>query len=70
MYVRTLSRTGDAGASPSGPHFVSGHPPFDRHPRDARRESVIRVSQARFAKPRTEVDEEMQTTFFNELKAA
>ncbi len=65
MYVRTLSRAGDAGASPSGPHFVSGHPPFDRHPRYAHRESVIRVSQTRFAKPRAEVDEKMRRDFFD-----
>jgi len=65
MYVRTLSRTSAAGASPSGPHFVSGHPPFDRHPRYAHRESVIRVSQARFAKPRAKVDEDMRRDFFD-----
>jgi type IV secretory pathway TraG/TraD family ATPase VirD4 len=70
MYVRTLSRTGDAGASPSGPHFVSGHPPFDRHPRYAHRESVIRVSQARYARARAEVDEEMRRDFFDGQIAA
>jgi hypothetical protein len=64
MYVRTLTRGSGAGASPSGPHYISGHPPFDRHRHCARRESVIRVSQARYAKPRAVVDAELRRDFF------
>jgi hypothetical protein len=70
MYVRTLTRSDGAGASPSGPHFVSGYPPFVRHPRHAHRESVVRVSQARYAKPRVIVDEVIRREFFNDKKAA
>jgi hypothetical protein len=66
MYVRTLTRANGAGASPSGPHYVTGHPPFIRHPRHARRDSVIRVSQARYAKPRAIIDEELRREFFRE----
>jgi hypothetical protein len=66
MYVRTLRPgTGTGGASPSGPHYVIGHPPFDRHRRHASRESTIRVSQARYAKPRAIVDEDLKREFFN-----
>jgi len=70
MYVRTLSRAGRAAASPSGPHYVSGHPPFERHPTHAPRENVIRVSQARYAKPRAIVDEKLRRDFFSENNAA
>jgi hypothetical protein len=63
MYVRTLTR-GPGAASPSGPHLVAGHPPFGRHQRNAIRESVIRVSQARCAKPRARVEEELRREFF------
>jgi len=42
MYVRTLTRKSDGpAASPSGPHYISGHPPFKRHPEHAHRDSVI-----------------------------
>ena len=66
MYVRTLARGGSAGAgaSPSGPHYVSGYPPFDRHHRHAQRESVIRVSLARYAKPRALVEDQLRRQFF------
>jgi hypothetical protein len=71
MYVRTLSRMKDGGASsPSGPHRISAYPPFDRHHRHARRESVIRVSQARYAKPRSIVDQELERDFFSGKKAS
>lgn len=70
MYVRTLTRGSGAGASPSGPHYVSGHPPFERHPRHAHPESVIRVSQARYATPRAAVEEKLRHEFFGEKKAA
>ena len=63
MYVRTLSRGSGAGSSPSGPHYVSAYPPFERHPRHARRESVIRVSQARYAKSREIIDSELHRDF-------
>jgi type IV secretory pathway TraG/TraD family ATPase VirD4 len=53
LYVRTLTQgKKDAGASPSGPHHISSYPPLKHHPRRAWRESVIEVSQARYAKPR------------------
>lgn len=65
MYVRTLTQGSGAGASPSGPHYVNGHPPFNRHPRHAHRESVIRVSQARYANPRAIVEKELRRSFFN-----
>jgi type IV secretory pathway TraG/TraD family ATPase VirD4 len=67
MFVRTLARPNGAksAAAPSGPHLVSGHPPFKPHPRLAFRESVIRVSQARYAKPRSIVDEKLKREFFN-----
>lgn len=71
LYVRTLSRVKDgAASSPSGPHRISAYPPFDRHPRHARRESVIRVSQARYAKPRSVVDQKLEVEFFSDRKAA
>jgi hypothetical protein len=70
MYVRTLTRAKGAAASPSGPHYVNGHPPFERHPHHAHRESVIRVSQARYAKARADIDEELKRDFFSEKKAA
>jgi hypothetical protein len=65
MYVRTLMRGTGAGASPSGPHLVAGYPPFERHVRHARRESIIRVSHARYAKPRAVVEEQLRREFFN-----
>jgi hypothetical protein len=65
MYVRTLTRGASVGASPSGPHYVIGHPPFERHRRHASRESTIRVSQTRYAKPRAIVDEDLKRDFFN-----
>jgi hypothetical protein len=49
---------------------VNGHPPFERHPHHAHRESVIRVSQARYAKARADIDEELRRDFFSEKKAA
>ena len=64
MYVRTLARVTGAGSFPSGPHYVRGYPPFARHPRHARPESVIRVSQARYASPRVIVDSELKRDFF------
>jgi len=65
MSVRTLTRKADGpAASPSGPHYVSGHPPFKRHPDHAHRESVIRVSQARYARPRAVVEEELRRDCF------
>jgi len=64
MYVRTLTRAQGTAASPSGPHFVSGHPPFKRHPHHAWRESVIRASQARYTKPRALVDDRLKREFF------
>lgn len=70
MYVRTLTRGSGTGASPSGPHYVSGYPPFERHHRHAHRESVIRVSQARYAKRRSLVDEELKRKFFSKKKAS
>jgi hypothetical protein len=71
LYVRTLSRTKEGGAaSPSGPHRISAYPPFDRHPHHARRESVIRVSQARYAKPRAIVDQKLEREFFSDKKAS
>ena len=70
MYVRTLTRGKRAGASPSGPHYVSGHPPFDRHPRHAHRESVVRLSQERYARPRAVIDLKLKRDFFNEQRAA
>jgi hypothetical protein len=65
MYVRTLTHGSGAGASPSGPRYVSGSPPFERHRRHAHRESVIHQSQARYAKPRAIVDEELKRIFFS-----
>jgi hypothetical protein len=70
MYVRTLTREQGKASSPSGPHYVAGYPPLARHPRHAHPESVIRVSQARYAKPRPEVDEKLKREFFNDKKAA
>ncbi len=71
LYVRTLSRMKEGGASsPSGPHRISAYPPFDRHPRHARRESVIRVSQARYATLRTIVDQKLKAEFFTDKTAA
>jgi hypothetical protein len=70
MYVRTLTPSVRAGASPSGPHFVRGYLPFSRDPRRARRESVVRVSQARYAKPREIVDKVLRRNFFKNIKAA
>ncbi len=64
MYVRTLSRASGAGSSPSGPHYVSAYPPFEPHPRQAHSGSVIRVSRARYAKPRAIVDAELKREFF------
>lgn len=69
LYVRTLLRR-SGSASPSGPHRINAYPPFERHPNQANRESVVRVSQARYAKPRTEIDEKLKRDFFNELSAA
>jgi Helicase HerA, central domain/TraM recognition site of TraD and TraG len=65
MYVRTLTRGASAASSPSGPHYVAGYPPFQQHPRHALRDSTIRVSQARYAKPRPVVDENLKREFFN-----
>jgi hypothetical protein len=71
LYVRTLSRMKEGGAaSPSGPHRISAYPPFDRHPRHARRDSVIGVSQGRYAKPRAIVDQELRREFFSDKKAS
>jgi hypothetical protein len=71
LYVRTLSRMKEGGAaSPSGPHRISAYPPLDPHPRLARRESVIRVSQARYAKPRAIVDQKLKAQFFTDKTAA
>ena len=64
FYVRTLTRKTGA-ASPSGPHLVKAYPPFARHPRHADRESVIRLSQARYAKPRALVEEALRREFFS-----
>jgi hypothetical protein len=64
MYVRTLSRGSGAGSSPSGPHYVSAYPPFERHSRYARSESVIQVSYARYAKCRAIVEAELERDFF------
>ena len=64
MYIRTLSRGNGAGSFPSGPHYVNAYPPFERHPRHARSESVIQVSQARYAKPRAIVDAELKRNSF------
>ena len=64
MYVRTLSRGNGAGSSPSGPHYVAGYPPFERHSRHAHNDSVIQVSHARYAKSRALVDAELTRTFF------
>lgn len=64
MYVRTLTSGNGAGASPSGPHYVSGYPPFERQRRHAHRESVIRVSQARYAKRHAIVEQELKRDFF------
>jgi hypothetical protein len=65
MYVRTLTRKAEGPASPSGPHYISGHPPFKRHPEYAERDSVMRVSQARYARPRAIVEEEIKKNFFS-----
>ncbi len=57
LYIRTLTRSEkDAGASPSGPHYISSYPPLKRHPRHAWRDSVIKVSHARYARPRDVTD--------------
>jgi len=64
MYVRTLRRREGAASSPSGPHYVSGHPPFGRHPRHAWPESIIRVSRARYTRPRAEVEDDIRRIFF------
>jgi hypothetical protein len=70
MYVRTLTRSsGATGASPSGPHYVNGYPPFDRHLRHAHPESVVRVSRDRFAKPRAIVDQKLKRDFFEKRAA-
>jgi hypothetical protein len=69
LYVRTLSRIKeDSPLSPSGPHRIRAYPPFAKHPRRAWRESVIRVSQARYAKPRPIVDQKLKAEFFGEIK--
>jgi TraM recognition site of TraD and TraG len=65
MYVRTLARLTGTGSSPSGPHYIAGHPPFKRDPRHARSDSVIRVSHARFAKSRSIIDQEITRDFFS-----
>jgi hypothetical protein len=73
MFVRTLARPKNDPknpAAPAGPHRVNGHPPFKPHARPAFRESVIRVSQARFARPRSIVDEKLKRDFFEHPKAA
>ncbi len=64
MYVRTLSRSNGAGGSPSGPHYVAAYPPFERHPRHARSDSVIQVSRARYARPRSIINAELKREFF------
>jgi hypothetical protein len=64
MFVRTLARK-DGASAPSGPHRVSGHPPFKPHSRPAFRESVIRVSRERYANPRSIVDEQLKREFFD-----
>lgn len=66
MYLRTLTRSNkDAGASPSGPHRVKAHPPFDRHPHHAWRKSTVQVSQARFAMSRAIIEEKLRRDFFD-----
>ena len=72
MYLRTLTRATNqsAAASPSGPHRITAYPPFDRHRRHARRESTIRVSQARYAKPRDVVEKKIRREFFGKKEAA
>ncbi len=65
MYVRTLTRSGGAAASPSGPHCVIGYPPFHPHPHRAWRESLVDVSHARYAKPQAAVEAKLQRLFFS-----
>lgn len=50
MYVRTLRQDEGGVPYPSGPHRITAHPPFERHPAYAYRESVIKTSRARYAK--------------------
>lgn len=70
FYVRTLKqleRKTGTSAGPAQPHLVNAYSPFARHARHAWRESVIRTSQARYTKPRTQVDEALERDFFNEV---
>jgi len=76
MHIRTLKDPDDSndqrvrqqigGAAPSGPHYVATHPPFAHHPDSAWRDRVILVSQARYAKPRALVQQDLQRLFFNQ----
>jgi hypothetical protein len=68
MYVRTLTRSAGAAASPSGPHRVTGYPPFDPHPHRAWRDQVMRASETRYAKPRGVVEEELKRKFFESAR--
>lgn len=70
MYVRTLSRSGDAAASPSGPHYIAAYAPFEPHPQRASRENVIDESRARYARARMVVERELKRRYFAEVKAA
>lgn len=69
LYVKTLTSSGGP-SSPSGPHRVKAYPPFEGHPSQAHRESVIRVSQARYAKLRTIIDETLTREYFSTREAA
>ena len=59
FYVRTLAtlrRKERVSASPTQPHLVNAYEPFASPPRLARRESIIRTSAERWAKPRPELE--------------
>lgn len=67
FYVRTLTRKrAVTAASPSGAQRIKAHPPFARQPNSAWPESVIRVSQARYARPRPLVENELKRNFFSQ----
>jgi hypothetical protein len=66
MYFRTVSRSGDsASASSSGPHLVTAYPPFDPHPQHAFHNRVVEMSRARYAKPVSAVEEELERFFIS-----
>jgi type IV secretory pathway TraG/TraD family ATPase VirD4 len=75
MQVKTLSNPAQpetnnghrriGGAAPSGPHYIAAHPPFSAHLNSAWRDRVIEASQARYAKPRAAVEEELRRRFFS-----